>query len=206
MYLYKTMLTSFFVSLSGWTVLSKMASFFIGSKKHSHFVGMLHNLSSVYLLNNNCYTEAITNSLGYYTNDIMRLVYMDYYTTSERVTFILHHLASIFFFVNKNDDTYYPTMTVFRRIELSNLALFNYYYLSKVTRDPVILAVANTVETAVYGYYRVGLIYYLFHFYPVIKHHYIHLVLSVGLYGFGVYYTCVLSNMAFTRVLKLTNG
>jgi len=196
------MLKSYFLSLSCWTCLTNVVSFFL-STKPLHFTGLLHNVSSVYFLNNNMHPMAIVNTLGYYTNDIMNIVYTKYYTYSERVVYSFHHMVSIFFLMMTNPDTYYLTVTIFRDLEFSNLALFGYYYLSKLTNDPVLLAVANTIEALVYGYYRLGLIYYFVHYYSVIKEYYIHQVLFVGLYSFGVYFTYVLSNFAINKVINL---
>ena len=196
------MLKSYFLSLSCWTCLTNVVSFFLPTKP-LHFTGLLHNLSSVYFLNNNLYPMAIVNTLGYYTNDIMNIVYTKYYTYSERVIYSFHHMISIFFLVMKNSDTYYLTVIIFRDLEFSNLALFGYYYLSKMTNDPVILAIANIVETLVYGYYRLGLMYYFVYYYSAIKEYYIHQILFFGLYGFGVYFTYVLSNSAIQKTIKL---
>ena len=103
----------------------------------------------------------------------------------------------------KNSDTYYLTVIIFRDLEFSNLALFGYYYLSKMTNDPVILVIANIVEALVYGYYRLGLMYYFVYYYSAIKEYYIHQILFFGLYGFGVYFTYVLSNSAIQKTIKL---
>lgn len=196
------MLKSYFVSLSCWTCLTNLVSFFV-SKKPLTLTGVMHNVSSLYFLTNNLYPMAIANTLGYYTNDLMNMIYTKYYTYSERCVYSVHHLVSMFLFVMINEDTYYVTITVFRDIELSNLALFGYYYLSKLTNDPVILAVANTLEALVYGYYRLGLAYYYFYYYPVIKEHYVHQILAFAVYMFGVYFTYVLSSSAVHKLMKL---
>lgn len=196
------MLKSYFVSLSCWTCLTNVVSFFLPTKP-LHFAGLLHNVSSVYFLNNNLYPMAIVNTLGYYTNDIMNMVYTKYYTCTERAIYSFHHIVSMFFLIMINPDTYYLTVIVFRDIEFSNLALFGYYYLSKMTNDPVILAIANTVEALIYGYYRLGLMYYFVHYYSVIKEYYIHQILFLGLYAFGAYFTCVLGNSAIQKTIKL---
>lgn len=109
----------------------------------------------------------------------------------------------MFFLIMNNEETYYLTITIFRDLELSNLALFG-YYLSKMTKDPFILAIANIIEVMVYGYYRVGLMYYYVHYYSIIKEYYFHQILFLGLYGFGIYFTYVLSNSAIQKVIKLS--
>ena len=196
------MLKSYFLSLSFWTCLTNMVSFFVPTKP-LNVTGVVHNVASVYFLTNDYYPIAIINTLGYYTNDIMNIVYTKYYTYSERVIYSIHHIASMFLFVTKNEDTDYLVAVLFRDVEFSNLALFGYYYLSKMTNDPVTLAVANTIEAMVYGYYRLGLMYYFVYYYPLIKEYYVQQILFLGLYGFGAYFTYVLSNSAINKVVKL---
>ena len=196
------MLKSYFLSLSFWTCLTNMVSFFVPTKP-LNVTGVVHNVASVYFLTNDYYPIAIINTLGYYTNDLMNMIYTKYYTYSERCIYTVHHIATMFFFVMRNEDTNYLVAVLFRDVELSNLALFGYYFLSKLTRDPVTLAVANTVEAMVYGYYRLGLIYHFIFYYPVVKEYYIQQFLFVGLYGFGLYFTYVLSNSAIQKTIKL---
>lgn len=197
------MLKSYFLSLSCWTCLTNVVSFFLPTKP-LNVTGVVHNVASIYFLNNNLYPMAIVNTLGYYTNDLMNMVYTKYYTYSERVVYSFHHIISMFFLIMNNEETYYLTITIFRDLELSNLALFGYYYLSKMTKDPFILAIANIIEAMVYGYYRVGLMYYYVHYYSIIKEYYFHQTLFLGLYGFGIYFTYVLSNSAINKVIKLS--
>ena len=196
------MLKSYFLSLSCWTFLTNIISFFVPVKP-LNVTGLLHNVCSVYFLNNNLYQTAVVNTLGYYTNDIMNIVYTSYYTNTERIVYFLHHMVSVFFLVMKDVDTYYLTVIIFRDIEFSNLALFGYYFISKMTNDLVVLTAVNTIEALIYGYYRLGLIHYYVRYYAIIKEYYIHQVLFFGLYSFGVYYTYVLSNSAIEKAIKL---
>lgn len=182
-----------------WTLLTKVSRFFI-TKKPLNLTGLIHNLSSVYFLTNDHSVPAMANTLGFYTTDIMHMLFTNYYTHSERYIYFSHHFVSIYFLVMHNADTYPTTIAIFRDIELSNLALYTYYYLSKFTRNQDVLTFANLVEACVYGYYRLGIVYHYVRHYPVLKTYYLEQMLGFWLYFFGMYYTYVLFLSAIQKL------
>lgn len=193
------MLTLYFVSLSLWTTITKTIRFFIPTKP-LNVAGVLHNVSSVYFLTNDMVTTATVNTLGFYTTDIMHMAFTNYYTHPERYIYFFHHFVSIYFLITHTADTYPITVAMFKDIELSNLALYAYYYLSKFTRNHDVLAFANLVEALVYGYYRIGLIYHYIEHFQVVRTYYFEQILGFWLYYFGAYYTYVLCLSAIQKL------
>ena len=194
------MLSSYFILfLSSWTAFTNILQRYVHHKP-MHVAGCVHNLLSVYLLSKGMHALASINTLGFYTNDIINMVYTSYYTPTERYTYLFHHAVSIYFLVVPNPDIQPIVIAVFRDVELSNVALYAYYYLSKLTAHKDVLAVANAAEAFVYGYYRVGLVRHYVEHFEAVKSHYIEQTLGFGLYFFGAYFTYVLSSFAIRRI------
>lgn len=189
----------FFLSLSSWTAFTNTLQRYVPHKP-MHLAGCVHNILSVYLLSKSMHGLAAINTLGFYTNDTMSMVYTNYCTPTERYTYMFHHAISIYFLVVPNPDIQPIVVAVFKDLELSNLALYAYYYLSKLTANRDVLAVANAAEALVYGYYRLGLVRHYVEHFETTKSHYMEQTLGFGLYLFGAYFTYVLSSFAVRRI------
>lgn len=196
------MLAHFFISLTSWTCFTHVIPMYV-HRKPLNVAGLMHNLLSVYFLTSEYNVLATLNTLGFYTNDIIHILYTNYYTRSECCTYLFHHSISIFFLVANNPNTYPLTILVFRDIELSNLALYSYYYLSKLTKNKCVIAFASAAEALTYGYYRMGLLYHYVSHFSEIKTHYVEQALGAGLYLFGAYFSYILASSAISKLVNI---
>ena len=197
-----TLSSYFFLSLSSWTAFTNTLQRYVHHKP-MHVAGCVHNILSVYLLSKGMHGLATINTLGFYTNDTMSMVYTSYCTPTERYTCMFHHAISIYFLVLPNPGINPLVVAVFRDVELSNLAMYAYYYLSKLTAHRDVLAIANVAEALVYGYYRLGLVRHYVEHFETVKSHYMEQTLGAGLYVFGAYFTYVMSSFAVRKFVQL---
>jgi hypothetical protein len=196
----------YFLCLSTWTVLTKLASNII-KRKHVSYVSMLHTGSCIYLLSTNNNQLATINTVAYFTHDMMNIVHTNYYTIQNRCIFSFHHIISIVTLVSVQDgNELYPMMlNTLYDIEMSNLALYAYYLISKIANLQT-LAICNGLEALMYGYYRVGIIKHCYNelLYNT-SEHYTHSILFLSMYSFGVFFTGALICTTFNRVSNLFN-
>lgn len=195
---------TYFLSLSCWSYLTYIIPSFV-VKRPLSITAVLHNISSSILLYYNYNYLVISNTLAYYTNDLMNMIHTNHYSSNKCLVMSFHHILSMILLssFSINSHMYITMIICFKDIEYSNLALNGYYYSAKYFTNPYILAVLNGGETIIYGYYRIKIIKYFIINYDLVEKHLFESFLFICIYVFGLYFTLVLTYSTFQKCSKL---
>ena len=193
----------FFNWLFFWVFYCKSITYVINDK-YQNCSAFLHTSLSLYLLTHGYEDVAILNSISYYTNDVISIVHSGTYDIWKKAFFIFHHIVSIHILTAHMNTTNRDVIFgLFMEVEKSNIMLYVYYFVSKMTRDKTIMAFVSTVEAAVYTYYRIGMIITIYKNIHIISDDYVQCALTFGLYVFGVYSSVLLTSNAVTKIKNM---
>lgn len=154
---------------------NKIVNCIVDKKLAYNRLNFYHTMYALMILSTSLYfpesrsTEiiAMSNSIGYFVNDILYILKKNKYKTSDYI-FIYHHTVScIYFYTSVNDPTSYWKLVLFFA-ELSNLPSQAVYYLIQLRRiegDKYYdsLKLAKFLQFYIYAFLRVFIGTYLYY-------------------------------------------
>lgn len=196
----------FYKYFAGWSTISTLSSYLFPKYKYLNGPALLNTLVSMYFIKLNTNDHVMMSTLAYYTNDLYYIIHTNYYKTyKERMIYFTHHVISIILICrnfNDKDTNISIAMTIMYDIEVSNVGLYVYYIVSKLTREPIILFITNTIETILYAYYRIGLVKY-YNDIMIIEHDYFQMLIIFAMYIFGIFSSYALTICMYKKFKKI---